>query len=362
MKEGKNINIELLRFVSMMMVLMLHYLYQGRVLELTEKTCGITYYLVWCIEGICFVSVNIYMLISGYFLSKKAFSWRRLLSFYATVLFYSLLLMITCFSVGIAPMTIKTVLSVLPIIGSRSNWYVTVYVAILLISPILNIISNSMDKDLYKRMLVILFILFSIFPTVFFWIDQFDVHNGYSLLWYSYLYLIAAYIRRFDISISRSTAAVLLSMLALLPVSKTVISNYFSGTALISAENVFYNYNAFPVLGGALAFFLLAIKKEKKKTIKWVNSLIMYLGKTSFGVFFIHSFVLLREQLWIRLGSLQYIGSPVQIAHGLACVSLVYIVCSLLDFGKSFAFRACGIDAFVRQVADKMDKRYPLNY
>lgn len=356
----KNINVELLRVISMLMILMLHYFNQGKVLELT-KTGGITYYLVWIVEGICFISVNLYMLISGYFLSNKRFSWKRLISFYITVLFYSVVISVICFSTGIATCNLKTFLSVFPIVGSRSNWFVTIYVAILLISPILNTIANTLGKALYKRMLIVLFILFSIFPTFFFWSDQFNVHHGYSILWYSYLYLLAAYIQRFSLTIKGSFSLLMFFSLALLPFTRFLIVLFFSKTILFSAKDILYSYNSFPVFFAALAVFVAIINNKKMMIRKpLTQSAVLFLGKTSFGVFFIHSFVLIRDKLWIAMGSKHYIGCPYQIIHGLICIIIIYLLCSIIDSLKASLFSLSYIDNNINKWSNKLDRLFPL--
>ena len=79
MKEaGRNSNMELLRIVSMLMVLSLHYLLFGNVLS-RSTVGGAAYYACWTVEAIGHISVDCYMLISGYFLSRKQFTSRRIL-------------------------------------------------------------------------------------------------------------------------------------------------------------------------------------------------------------------------------------------------------------------------------------------
>jgi surface polysaccharide O-acyltransferase-like enzyme len=357
--EYKNVGIEALRFISMLMILILHYFNQGNVLKLTYSNMS-SFPLIWIIEGVCLISVNIYMLISGYFLSDKKYSWRRLLSFYVTVFFYSVTLTAGLLVFHKTTLDIKNILSVFPIVGSRSNWFVSVYFAVLLISPILNLIINSIDQTLYKRMLIVLFVLFSVIPTFFFWIDQFDLNDGYSILWYSYLYLLAAYIKRYGVKVRMRTLIFMFCTIFILPISKIFIMLKLSTTPLGIANNMFYAYNAFPVFLAALSVFLFVIRKKERIENKWYDKIFLYLGKVSFGVFFIHSFVLLRTKLWVFLGSEKYIGSPLQLLHGLVSILIVYAVCSVVDTCKSLIFKYCGIDSLIKKFSSKLDERFSL--
>lgn len=357
--ESKNVRIEALRFISMLMILILHYFNQGNVLELTYSNMP-SFSLIWIVEGICYISVNIYMLISGYFLSDKNYSWRRLLSFYATVFFYSISLTVGLLVFHKTTLDYKSLLSVFPIVGSRSNWFVSVYFAVLLISPILNLIINSINQITYKRMMIILFVLFSVIPTVFFWSDQFDLNDGYSILWYSYLYLLAAYIKRYGIKFKVSTLLLMFSTIFILPISKITIMLKFSTTPLEIANNMFYAYNSFPVFLASLSVFLCAIRKEARIESRWYDKIFLYLGKVSFGVFFIHSFVLIRTKLWVFLGSEKYIGSPIQLVHCLVSILIVYAVCSVVDTCKSLIFKYCKIDSLIMRISKRLDERFSL--
>lgn len=359
--ENRNIKIEALRFVSMIMIMILHYFNQGHVLQLTNPDDSL-YSLVWVIEGICYISVNIYMLISGYFLSEKKYSWRRLINFYSTVFFYSLTLSIGLQLFHKVNLDFKTILSVFPIVGSRSNWFVSVYFAILLISPFLNNIINSINQILYKRMLLIIFCLFSFIPTIFFWNDQFNVNDGYSILWYCFLYLLSAYVKKYGIQVRLWKLIIMILSIFFLPISKIVIVKYLTSTPLSSADNTLYAYNSVPVFLASFAVFILVINNSEKPREKkrFYDPIILFLGKVSFAVFFIHSFVLIRNRLWVFLGSEKYIGSPLLFLHAIISILLIYAICSVIDTCKSLMFKYCRIDSLLLKISNKLDERFSL--
>ena len=65
-KEKRNIGLDLLRILSMFMVLILHLLGKGGMLE--KESNSQIYYLIYnFMEILCIVAVNCYVLISGYF-------------------------------------------------------------------------------------------------------------------------------------------------------------------------------------------------------------------------------------------------------------------------------------------------------
>lgn len=70
----RNANIELLRILSMTMVLVLHCLSWSGALEYLE---GINYWVYWWLEALCIVAVDVFVLISGYFMIKSRFKLRN---------------------------------------------------------------------------------------------------------------------------------------------------------------------------------------------------------------------------------------------------------------------------------------------
>ena len=84
----------MLRILAMLMVVVMHFLAQTEALPAAEagrfpterEGFGIL------VEAFCIVAVNVYVLLSGYFLSEKAFSFRRLLKLLLQILFYTLLI------------------------------------------------------------------------------------------------------------------------------------------------------------------------------------------------------------------------------------------------------------------------------
>lgn len=71
----RNANIELLRIISMLMVLMMHCLQSSGALE-----CGGSYQLVYrLIKSFCIVAVNVFVIINGYFGPVSSFKLKNVL-------------------------------------------------------------------------------------------------------------------------------------------------------------------------------------------------------------------------------------------------------------------------------------------
>lgn len=81
-------------------------------------------------------------------------------------------------------------------VSTRQYWFMTDYIILYILSPFINIGLQNLDQKQFKKLLLILLILFSIwdiFPG-----QQTGVQRGYSLYWLIVVYSIGAYIRLYS--------------------------------------------------------------------------------------------------------------------------------------------------------------------
>ena len=77
--KARQANIELLRIIAMLMVVTLHYLIKGQATVSLVSDTGILNLLLWFLKALCIVTINVYVLISGYFLLEARWKISRLL-------------------------------------------------------------------------------------------------------------------------------------------------------------------------------------------------------------------------------------------------------------------------------------------
>ena len=88
----RRLNYELLRIIAMLMVITLHYLSHTNMLLLPGEEGGSKQIAGMLLESFCIVAVNVYVLISGYFLVEAGFKVKRVLILIGQVLFYVILI------------------------------------------------------------------------------------------------------------------------------------------------------------------------------------------------------------------------------------------------------------------------------
>ena len=112
MANKRYYSLDILRIVSMIMIVILHYCTFGYQITKNDSV-GNNAPLLWFIYGLCYVAVNLYVLISGYFLCESKFQWKKVLKLAVEVWFYSIIIGAIFFFMGLEDFTnLKTSLEI----------------------------------------------------------------------------------------------------------------------------------------------------------------------------------------------------------------------------------------------------------
>lgn len=193
-------NLELLRCVAMMMVVVLHYLGKGNLLpELTQAHFTGAGLAAWALECFCIVAVNVYMFISGYFLCNSAFKLSRLLGLVLQVWVYSVVFGLAGALTGVMKgpdFDLHYLLTLLFPVSMGHYWFMTAYVFLYLLLPLIGMAVKRMTRQQMQIALGLLLFSFCILKSVV--PVRFEMDGlGYDWQWYLCVFLTAAYIRRF---------------------------------------------------------------------------------------------------------------------------------------------------------------------
>lgn len=167
-------SIELLRILSIIGVFVLHYVSPGAGGGLKYVSEGsLNYYILLTLESAFACAVDLFMLISGYFLctSNRRNLW-KVVRLIMQVMLYSL--------AGYLATAVRTgSFSINGMIGSMvpANYFVILYSAVFIISPFINLIFEKITKRQMRFFVLLLFVLFGIYPTL---VDTFSVVTGHS--------------------------------------------------------------------------------------------------------------------------------------------------------------------------------------
>lgn len=332
MNKNRNISLDILRIISMIMIISLHYLNHGQVLEKLDFGT-LNYNISYFIKSLCIVAVNCYILISSYFLIDKNFNIKRIIKIGLEVIIYSILIYFILVITNVIDFNkVDLIKSIFPI-TTGSYWFVSSYIVFLFLSLFLNKLIKAINKREHQLLLMILFI----FNSVLSFVPGFSfmgVNSGYGVVWFVNLYLIAAYIKNNfkDWNIKNylnyyflGTILLMLSIYVLY-----FIKTIFNSQSLSEIYMVF-NYNSPFVLFSSITLFcyFLNIKKEFSTNVK---KLISFFATSTFSVYLIHDNSHVRSILWSDILNIgKYVNSNYIWIHFACSVLLVFILCILID-------------------------------
>ena len=361
-KKPREAKFEVLRVIAMLMVVMLHYLDKGGLLHRMDTDHSAANLVFWLVEALCLVSVNLYVMISGYFLIDSRFTLRRLVKLWCEVFFYSVLVAVICLLCGIADRgTYLNFFNLqyfcLPVVN-KHYWFASSYLLMYLFSPLVGTAVKKMSKQQHLTMIAALLCLISLPKSLVPAELAIDDH-GLSILWFLCLYIIAAYIRLHGIPFLQSTKKCLLCYgisAALIPAGMLLVGGLRNMVLESAAEaaakgeafrlgfldqgfayllTTMDDYNHILVLCASVGLFCFFVNLKMKKNP--VTDVLARIAPYTFGVYLLHEHLLLRYTWPQWLGVNKTYGAA-RILHMLLSVLIIFIVGILVDALRSILF------------------------
>lgn len=344
--KQRNSNFELMRIVSMLMIVVWHFILHGGVLQNSD---GLTKILLDVIHAIFFVHVNSFVLLSGYFNYNKVMRLGKAIKLNNSVWFYSSIILLIFIISGTEISKVTLLHTLLPISYS-DYWFFTCYLILFLISPILNIVIKNSDKTTMKKIIFTCFVLLSLLP----FITQnafYNVNNGFSLSNFVLLYFIGAYLRKYPITecyfmriFTKNTKKLVFLFLFFLMASLNFLLNYF-GTNIQDSNNGFANSIGSIFTVGFLAYDnpLLIIQSICYllffSTLDFKSKFINKVAASTFGVYLITDNFYVRGWLYNFLGFNKDIYRYDILFYIAVCALTVFIICIIIETIRLFIFK-----------------------
>lgn len=335
-KNARMANLELLRCIAMMMVVVLHYLGKGGLLgDMTAGSLEAKGIVAWVLESFCIVAVNVYMLISGYFLSSSSFKISRLVKLWLQVWFYSVGIGLLAAVTGILPVEefdTHYLLTLMFPVSMGHYWFMTAYIFLYLLLPLIGLAVQKMTKQQMQLTLGGLLLVFCVLKSILPFRMEMD-GQGYDCLWYVCVFLTAAYIRRFGLPILekkwRGICLYVVAGLAIFAETMCLHQVYLKTGSLELIMKVATEYNhVFPFLASLGLFMTFLATKVSGGIAKIVNRIAPY----TLGVYLLHENMGVRYAWQNWLGANKINSVPGVIVGTLTVVVIVFAVGIFVDF------------------------------
>lgn len=323
MQKERYSNMELLRVVSMLFVLILHanFLCIHAPSSIDLKEMPVPTFFRCYTEALTIVAVNVFVLISGWF--GIHFSYKKLWALVFQVLFFTL-----GFFIVFLIINPKEAISINNIKGifllNSDYWFVKAYIILFVLSPILNTFIEYSNK---KAVTSFLLLYFSI-HTIYGWLMDASVShtmNGTTALSFIGLYMLGRYLKLYSpkiVNLSRNVDLFVYVVCALFLCLCNLLMLYRGMN--VSIDGRLYSY-ASPVVIIASVALLLFFSK-----LSFVNKTINWVAISCFAVYLFHCNGFFFSKYYRKMIESIY-ESPYSLVGVILYVILIYGIAILLD-------------------------------
>lgn len=359
MKRTRQLNFEILRIVSMLMIVTLHYLDKGGALTKVTEEFSVNSYVAWLVEAFCIMSVNLYVLITGYFSSGTSFSIKKIGRIWGQVLFYSIVIGGIALAIGMQDFDIYAIFRYVFPVSTEHYWFATEYLLLCILMPFLNAGFEKMEQKTVLKVIGLLLLICAVAKT-FIPMRLPSDQLGYDVLWFVCIYLTGAYIREYRISlIKRRRNGLILGVVCGVAIfaSMFVLREIYIRTGRF--ENLIsyaYSYNHLLCYVGSVGLFIACDKRKPgaedwDSKVGWGKRLIYKVAGATFGVYLIHEHWNIRY-LWPQwFASGEYVNAPLGIfvLHMVFAVLIMFCVCTLIELLRQKMFLFIGQKWIVKE-------------
>lgn len=319
-------NFELLRFIAMIMILLVHanYAILGDVTIADFEINPIPSFARMIFEQICIVAVNVFILISGWFGIKPSIKGATSLIF--QVIFYAVIItaLFALFSGDYQFITFKNVFPLY-----YMYWFVAAYLILYALSPILNAFSESATKTIFTSVLLSYFALEMFYGFI---TDLGVFQGGYSAMHFIGMYLLARYMKLHTTKLSNVNLWINMGLYLLFTIMPVLV--VFCGDTWIArvVNSVYYN-SPFVILASVFLFLVFVRMNFQSNVVNW-------LAASSFAIYVIHSHPLIFpiyadviQTIYQSVSVFGYIGLTIVLAI------IIGVICVIIDQMRIIVWR-----------------------
>lgn len=326
-QSARNGNIDILRLLAMFMVVFQHLVTHSHLFDLLQP--GTVDWYIWrLLYTGTIVAVNCFVLITGYFSVQGSYKKVKVFKLWGKTLFYSVAISVVFLGLGEIGLR-KVAKSFLPVV-TKEYWFITVYLALYLLSPYINRCLQNLSKSEFRSLMITMTCLFVVWNSVMPRWSTLDDTGGFGLLWFVYLYVLGAFLAmEFDIKkIKRWTYLIgYLLFIGIIVLIKTL----FMKMGFEALSDAWYGYNTIFVLGAAVCLFCFFASgnaaKGNYRVIKWFSPVAL-------DIYLITEQAQIKERLfteWLKIPeALGTYSLILFVLYSLGSVIAICIVCLLI--------------------------------
>lgn len=343
--KKRNTGINLFKLFSMFMIALLHVLGMGGITGAAAGTSS--YYPVYLMQNAAFCAVNCYALVSGYLMLGKKIKPLRITELWFEVFFYSVSISAIMMIVYRDLFSARNIVYAVTPIISNQYWYMTSYFMMYLFVPMMNKFADAANKKVFTATIVVILVLTT--GSLMIKQDGFRLNDGYSPIWLMIMYLVGAYMKKFNVGAKmKKWLALLLYVISSLCSFILCVFSKKLLKIMLGNDISYLSYTSpFVVLSAIFLFIFFSKLKFGKKT----ENLINYITPAALGVYLIHTHPLVFNKLMKDIAMpLVNHGTAAMIFGSVAMALAVFIICIVIDLLRIQLFRLIRINALCKKL------------
>lgn len=330
-QRKRSSNFELLRIITMILIVASHFTSLGK-FQFSNETISINRLWIQFMTMSGKIGVNVFVLISGYFLiDSNKYKTEKSVRMWFQIFTYSIIAFVLfVFIFKSADFSIKGLIkSVFPITFRGGWWFARAYFVLYILSPFINRFLHALNEKEYRRLLVVVTVMWCIIPTC-----TGQTLESNELLWFMYLYSLIGYFKIYknNIDISGSRCIVLALISVMITFASVIVFDIIGTRIRFLADHALF-FSGMQSLLTVITAMLLVVGFSKinigyKKHINVVAS-------ATFGVYLIHENNYIRPFLWERLfKNASYTDSNLLIPYSIAVTLLVFVAATIIELAR----------------------------
>lgn len=347
MAKIKQSKFELMRIISMFLIVFCHVIYHGQTLQNSNGTILLILEFLICIT---LVHVNSFILLTGYFQYNKKFTLKKFLQTFTVMYFYKITIYIVCILLNIHQFNAIDAFNIFNPFNIP-YWYISCYLILYLLSPFLNILIKNMNQSKHRKFILILVLSFSILPLLS--NQTVGTNDGFTVIQFIMLYFIGAYFSKYPINENIHFKNYSKNKIQTILLFGTIIFtflNYVSYNFGITLYNTnssllqffgnilttnYIKYNFIFLLLQSICYFLWF------STLKIQNNIINYLSSLTLGIYLIHEHPYIRSKLynWFNIANFGTITSKNFIIKIFVTAIIIFIGCGIIEAIRQIIFK-----------------------
>jgi len=347
-KRVRNYGVDILKILSMYMVLLLHIQKFGILSNVKRDSTN--FYVCYFIEIAAYCAVDVFGMLSGYLIINSKWRLTKIIPLWLSVFYHhliiTLLFMFIPYFSKLHKVNFTDKKAIFFPALSNYHWYFTEYFGLYFFIPYLNDVLHHVGKKKHEMLILSIVSLFTLFPLIYHnKVDIFKLNGGYSVWWLGCLYIIGAYLKLYPVKLSKIISFIIY-LFSVILVWLSVI--YRSKISLLG-------YNSFFILLSGVSLVTLFIQIEINN--KTLQKLIALGSSLSFGVYIIHTHPIIKSAFLINkfkvftkdpyyLMALKIIGTTISL----------YLLLSFIDYIRYFLFKLLKVNSLPKIVDNLISK------